>query len=469
MSFTQFITQLGSAGAGGDKYWWIEMGNGGNFNDYDAYQAPKNAIDSSGNMYANLTYYNSSVSDNSAVFTKFDPNGQLQWSKQLTVSGDCKGRGCLLDSNEDIIGIGQLYSSSDGYGHRLWVAKINSSGTLQWLKNTGGPTGDTNNSPTPYGLALDNSNNIYISGHQGHTGYADLWLGKYLSSNGQLLWDREIYGGPSLSTEAWSVGVDSGGNPIMVGYEENIVSSYDQGYIQKFNTTGNTISWGKRFNYDTSYYLSKVYDVAVNKSTNDIYVSGYMYENATSYVHGFVTKLNSSGTVQWTRTVESFVNRLYGEAITYAPDGYLYVVCRSSNATPQYCVILKLDPSDGSIVAELKMACSVSGMNIHMRSISATTEGYVFISGYRWTTNYAYENVVAKLPSDLSITGSYSVGADSDTLTFSDPNVTFSTHTATIDSFTFANNNAAGFTEVASPLGTFQTLSAFGDYTVTNL
>ena len=466
MSFTQFITQLGSAGAGGDKYWWIEMGNGGNVNDYDNYQAPKNAIDSSGNMYANLTYYNSSVSDNSAVFTKFDPDGQIYWAKQLTVSGDCKGRGCLLDSNEDIIGIGQLYSSSDGYGHRLWVAKLNSTGTLQWLKNTGGPAGDTSNSPVPYGLALDNNDRIYVSGHQGHTGYADLWLGKY-STTGQLLWDREIYGGANYSTEAWSVGVDSSGNPIMVGYEENIVSSYDQGYIQKYNGTGSTLSWGYRFNYDTSYYLSKAYDVAVNKSTDDIYVTGWMYENSTSEIHGFVTKFNSSGTVQWTRTVEN-INQWRGEAIHYGPDGYLYVNFRNST-NPNSSNILKLDPSDGSVVAELKMACSVTNMNIHIRSISASLDGYIFISGYRWTTNYAYENVVAKLPSDLSITGSYSVGADSDTLTFSDPNVTFSTRAATIDSFSFANNSGAGFTEVASPLGTLQTLAAFGDYTVTNL
>jgi uncharacterized delta-60 repeat protein len=196
------------------------------------------AVDSVGNIY--LTGFTSgglegvNSGGNDIFLVKYSSDGIKQWIEQFGSSGDDSGLGIRVDSKDNVYVTGFTEGGLDGNTNSgkqdIFLAKFNASGFKLWTKQLGTPLYDSAN-----GLAIDSSDNIYVTGYtQGnlytYSGGKDVFLVKF-NSSGTKQWTRQ-FGAPSFfqksqynsSSQAVSsedegkkVSIDSGGNIYLTG------------------------------------------------------------------------------------------------------------------------------------------------------------------------------------------------------------------------------------------------------------
>ena len=200
----------------------------------------------------------------------------------------------------------------------VFVSKFNSAGAHQWTNTFGGVEFDRGNE-----MAVDAAGNVHVIGTFDGTvdfggsniinnGNVGTFVTK-LNSSGAHQWTTHFYG---LGYQTgYAVAVDSSGNVYTTGSCSgttnfgggNIDCTNDAKiFITKLNSSG-THQWSTTLGSTDS---QAGFGVAADGSSN-VYVTGYFYGtvnfgagNVTSAGtgDGFVTKLNSSGVHQWTNT-----------------------------------------------------------------------------------------------------------------------------------------------------------------------
>ena len=125
-------------------------------------------VDSSDNIY--VTGYtaggldgNTNSGDNDIFLVKYNSSGVKQGTKQLGTSTDDLGYGVAVDSSDNIYLTGWTQGGLDGNtnagGQDIFLVKYNSSGTKQWAQQLG-----STSSEVGYGVTVDSSDNIYVTG-----------------------------------------------------------------------------------------------------------------------------------------------------------------------------------------------------------------------------------------------------------------------------------------------------------------
>jgi len=197
-----------------------------------------------------------------------------------------------------------------------------------WVKQFGSSSGDG-----AYGVAVDTSGDIFVGGYtdgvlpgQTSAGGRDGFLSKYDSSR-NLLWTRQL--GTSGSDYVYGVAADAVGNVFIAGNTSGTLpgmssSGGTDGFIRKYNSAGSEVwtqQWGTT---DTDYPAH----IALDGSGN-IFVGGETYgvfsgQASSGGVDVFVSKLNSSGTVLWTRQFGTSSTD-YLDGLTADTSGNIYV------------------------------------------------------------------------------------------------------------------------------------------------
>jgi Putative metal-binding motif len=204
----------------------------------------------------------------------------------------------------------------------MYIAKFNSSTGACISINTIGGTGNEDGeikilSNNDYIAVGQFSGTVNFGGTSltSTNGSIDFFIAKYNSSN-TLQWVRQ---GTSTSTvSGYNVDIDSSGNIYAIGYflgtatfnGSSVTSKGNiDNFVAKYNSSG-TIQWVKRFGGTSNDYGG--YVIKVN-SDDDIYFGGHYYSNPfyvgtgsteISYSNagnydGYVIKLNSCGEVVW--------------------------------------------------------------------------------------------------------------------------------------------------------------------------
>jgi uncharacterized delta-60 repeat protein len=142
-------------------------------------------------------------------------------TQQLGTSSGERGNDIVVDNSNNIYVTGHTMGGLDGNTNSgnsdIFLVKYNSSGTKQWSKQLGTLWGDMG-----YGVTVDSSDNIYVTGWtsgplDGNTnsGSSDIFLLKY-NSSGTKQWSKQL--GTSSDDEGMDVTTDSSGNIYMTGY-----------------------------------------------------------------------------------------------------------------------------------------------------------------------------------------------------------------------------------------------------------
>jgi hypothetical protein len=334
------------------------------------------ATDNSGNVYVAGYFYggsfkfgtnnlvNLSPLSTDIFLAKYSATGDLVWVKSFG------GEGNELVTDIDVDATGNIYITgtftSDifdlGNGNQLnnssvwidiYIAKLNSSGTVIWAKSAGGKDFDYST-----GLAVDATGNVYLTGYYSSdtltfnkspleqiitpAGFTfDVFLAKY-NSSGAFQWVKNA--GNEGDDEALGVAVDNSGNPIITGYFMSTAITFgtmlrtnenmnQDMFLVKYDPSG-TATWAKVI----TGFWNETGNALTTDASGNIYVCGeYSSDNVeigsvtlTNSNPGqasediYAAKFNSAGTALWAKTAEG-LNAEYAKDISVDATGNVYV------------------------------------------------------------------------------------------------------------------------------------------------
>jgi uncharacterized delta-60 repeat protein len=193
----------------------------------------------------------------------------------------------------------------------------------------------TSESDEPYGVTVDSSGNIYVTGYAGSgegldgntsAGGDDIFLVKY-NSSGVKQWTKQL--GTSSSDSGNGVTVDSSDNIYVTGYtggglDTNTNAGGTDLFLIKYNSSG-TKQWTEQLGTSSQDIGNEV----TVDSSNNIYVTGTTAGGLDTNTNSgdrdiFLVKYNSSGTKQWTQQLGTNGND-FGEGVTVDSSDNIYV------------------------------------------------------------------------------------------------------------------------------------------------
>lgn len=284
------------AGGAGVEYCFVKVDNKGLLQyQYEKYKSADSINVWSGAASSNYIYQTGyeTASGNTygALMQLSRTNAQTQWSKRIRNSGTSYARGVAADSSDNSYVFGDTTFSRNGGV----LVQYNSGGTLQWQNQVGGG-GTSADAIDPRGLALDSSNNVYITGAGGASGTNSIFLIKS-NSSGTLQWQRQLV----FSDQSRGVGVktDSSGNIYIGGWA--IISGTQCIVTVKYNSSG-TLQWQRQMAYAQAAApgQNNTSSVIAVDSSGNVYVAGDTYVTPVGW-RWAILKYNSSGTLQWQR------------------------------------------------------------------------------------------------------------------------------------------------------------------------
>ena len=274
---------------------WVRNGDGNNEAFGTAITADRN-----GNVFVsgifkdtmnigNLEFISKGNED--VFIVRYNKSGEVVWSttgggnmadKSTSIITDFNGNVYVTGDFERIAKFNQKEIVSSGKKD-IFIAKYNNDGVIQWLKREGSATGDDHASS----IALDNSENIYITGYFSglakfgisklkNIGSDDIFLVKY-NPDGGLIWVKQT--GGKGNKHARALILDKDGNIYVTGvfnvdftFAENNIKNLGEWdiFILKYNQAGQMIS-GTQIG-GTGY--DKPYGIGIDGLSN-IYTIGF--------------------------------------------------------------------------------------------------------------------------------------------------------------------------------------------------
>lgn len=254
------------------------------------------------------------VGDNDIFILKVDSAGNTVWARGLGGSENDKANSVTVDSNGNVYATGEFRDTVDfdpGTGTvnldstgvtDAFVLALDSSGNFLWAKSFG----RSSSSEEGFGIAVDDSNNVYSTGRYSgrvdfdpsadvneiisRSGSFDIYLQK-LDANGNFLWAKSF--GSSGNEEVFDIVCDTDGAVYTTGFfagradfDPSTAEFFinDQGiqdiFIHKLDTNGD-FEWVVPIG---STLINQGRGLAVDNS-NNIYATG-LFSGTTSFERG---------------------------------------------------------------------------------------------------------------------------------------------------------------------------------------
>jgi len=308
-------------------------------------------VDSSNNIYVGATIQRSG---NFSAFyvAKYNSSGTLQWQRFLD--------GTRYDDFSKLAvsasGVSYLVGGSDtpnsGSRSNPLIARYNTSGTIQYQAYA------NNADPGGYGLgaAVDTSDNYYFTGYAIVGGIPRFQTYKINSSN-TVQWQARL--DSSGDAIGYACATDSSLNVFVVGSSGSY--SVEDAQIIKYNSSG-VVQWQRTLSTASQESFS---DVHVD-SAGDIYAIGFVKISGVN--HGLLAKYNTSGTLQWQRTFSN----LSLSKITSDSSNNLYL--SATNGANQVFVRV---PNNGSATGTY----SISGVSVTYAVATMTDASSSYTTG----------------------------------------------------------------------------------------
>lgn len=274
---------------------WQKTWGGGSqetFNDY----ASDVAVDQSGNVYVvgSTQSFASGPSGEDAFILKYGPDGNLLWQKTWGGYDVESAEGVAIDQSGNLYVVGHQWTGGD---RDAFILKLDSNGNGIWAR--GWRLADDE---YVKGVAVDRDGNVYVAGFTGGLQdfwwYGDVFLVKF-NSSGYLLWEK-TWGGEGYDS-AGDVTVDQYGNIYVVGKTDSfgLVSPMTQigdAFILKYAPDG-TLQWQKTWGDGGGDGIDDANGVTVDQD-GAVYVVGETHLGSGS-LNAFILKYDGSGNLLW--------------------------------------------------------------------------------------------------------------------------------------------------------------------------
>jgi uncharacterized delta-60 repeat protein len=335
-------------------------------------------IQSSDGGYVVAGYTNSFGGSYDFYVVKLDSSGSVAWTKTIGGSGDDQANSVVQSSDGSYVVAGYTTSFGAG-GADMYVVKLGSGGNVQWTKTIGGSDDDFANS------VIQSSDGGYvIAGYTqsfGAGGY-DMYVVK-LDSNGNVVWTKTI--GGSNSDVANSIVQSSDGGYVVAGETLSFGASGRDIYVVKLDSSGNIV-WTKTIGGSWDDFANSV----IQSSDGGYVIAGYTQSFGAGWDDIYVVKLDSSGNVQWTKTIGGSADDEAWSIIQSSDGGYV-VAGRTNSFGAVYkdIYVVKLDSS-----GNVQWTKTIGGSDWDEAwSIIQSSDGGYVVAGYTYSFGAVYKDI----------------------------------------------------------------------------
>lgn len=271
MDMSMQIMMMGGGGGGIEPSFLALYGNASTNLCYSV------ATDASGNIVFGGSGGITTIGTADGYVTKLSKNGTLLWSKAVGAGAETTSIYVVaIDSNGDVICGGESTEPPYGSTDAVLLKLSGTDGSITWQREIGGAGADQIN-----GLHIDSSDNIYASIQD--NGTARAMTAKW-NSSGTLQWQRTLAN--AGATFCYAIAGDASGNTVTITRDNTV----GDGVIVKRNASG-TLQWQRQLQNTVSS------DGGAIDSSGNVYI---VSQNSTL---AELTKINTSGTLVWTRKV----------------------------------------------------------------------------------------------------------------------------------------------------------------------
>lgn len=256
------------------------------------------------------------------------------------------------------------------------LARISELGVIEWKKFFS--IAQVDFTYATFGAAwVDSSGNLYIVGSQKASGLggSESWLAKF-NSSGVFQWRRRLYkegtgdaAGSSVAPLFYALTTDSSDNVYIAGNGYDTTGNYVRIALCKYNTSG-VLQWQR-----TLYYASSN---APSVQSLKVDSSGNVYILASNHI----IKYNLAGTLQWQKTITSFA----GTALQIDGSDNIYI----AGTLSPYAALFKLD-SSGAIIWQKYILKEAADYNIISTDLAIDSDGKIYAGTVRWQTTPSVE------------------------------------------------------------------------------
>lgn len=295
---------------------------------------------------------------------KLNSSGNMQWNKTIGGTANESGSSIIQTTDGGYVVAGSTISFSAGQLD-IYIVKFDYNGNIQWNKSIGGTGTDGASSiaqTTDDGYIIAGTTNSFGAG-----GY-DFYIVK-LNAAGSLQWCRTV-GGAAYDLAHSIIQTTDGGYAVAGASSGNVC-------IVKLDANG-SLQWNKSVggpSVDEGYSVIQTSDggYAAAGMTGSFPLGDYNY---------YIVKFDSSGTVQWTRTVGGALADFGSSLIQTTDGGYAMTGWADSFSGGMY--VVKLTPE---------------GIFQWGKSIGASSQGECIIQ----TTDGGFAVVGRSSPSDIYV------------------------------------------------------------------
>ncbi|NTW80237.1 MAG: S8 family serine peptidase, partial [Geobacteraceae bacterium] len=298
------------------------------------------AVDSNGNVFAHGASSNSNVGVSDWFVQKYDGNGNLLWTRTFDSGYEDYAGGVAVDGSGNV-----LVTGKTGYllNNDVIIIKYDTSGTELWRRIL--DSGDDyffdywyDRPDYASGIAVDAGGNSIVSmysaswiqdalNQSAYSAFYDYVTAKY-DPNGNQLWIR-TYDSNARYDKSTGVAVDSAGNSVVTGYQEDgsLCNTV------KYDSSGNLL-WAKGFN-DSLYPFCEA--VAFDASGN-IIVTGAQGDISSGYALQ-TFKYDPFGNILW-RKIGAYGRNDWARGLDVDASGNVFVTGSTSNGATSDILLL---------------------------------------------------------------------------------------------------------------------------------
>jgi hypothetical protein len=233
-------------------------------------------------IYLAMGVANSSGSGSSglhATLIKMDSSFNIEWQRDFyngSVSAGSRVDYCLgatIDASQNVYPA--QYGTNTSGGYEAEIIKYNSSGTVQWQKHWAGSASGGNRLDLVFNsvMSADSAHIYAVGAYKNSSGGTDTFLCKFNTSDGSLVWTRDIQQNISASSR-WAqprgLVLDSNGNVYANGFYST--SGY-KGWAVKYNSSG-TVQWIREYTLSTDPMVAQGMDIDTNGTLTMINYAG---------------------------------------------------------------------------------------------------------------------------------------------------------------------------------------------------
>ncbi len=383
--------------ANGNRLWARTFNGPRNYKD----GAVDLAVDPAGNAYiagfADVS--TGSGSDYDYVVLKYDPDGNLLWSKYYSGNG---GEDVPRSIKVDAAGNAYVTGYSWGLYANYATVKYDTNGNQMWARRYVGGFGELATE-----VEVDASGNVYVTGYSGHSvaGDAEDFLTVKYSPTGEQLWVNRYNAPPGDRNEqAHEMEINSAGDVFVMGLSDNFANAHT--VIQKINGVSGTTVWTKNFNVSANADLEDSPFAMKLAPDGSIILAGHIIDFDNDNLDAYVAKFDPQGVLQWSKIYDGPGLHDYDADTKLALDaqGNIYIGVTSEGFANYDLQIIKYLP-DGVIDWTYRFDNPFFSKDIFIKwiddnaqtNISVDEDGNVYVAGESIIPGQAFNLVAFKL------------------------------------------------------------------------